>query len=275
MTATALPQPVAVSLFDRKPFYTLLTVAGFALLILAGLMQLVTGLLAGTLAESAIFAAFLVVPGLLGVILPWRFARWGFVLPVLLALALLALLAPTLPLNLAHPEAGVDFAGVLLVAVGAAMGAIGGVVSIIQSLRKSARAGATPAQRRALQIILGVTAAVLVVSAVLSVLAHTTLAPEVRAGATAVQMHNFQFTNQQVNVQAGQTVRLAVKNDDTTLHTFTLPEAGISVVVPAGTERLIEFKAPVAGTYTWFCIPHSMASATGRTGMIGHLIVAP
>src|SRR6266498_3857322 len=137
MTATALPQPVAVSLFDRKPFYTLLTVAGFALLILAGLMQLVTGLLAGTLAESAIFAAFLVVPGLLGVFLPWRFARWGFILPVVLALALLALLAPTLPLNLAHPEAGVDFAGVLLVAVGAAMGAIGGVVSIIQSLRKS------------------------------------------------------------------------------------------------------------------------------------------
>jgi plastocyanin len=275
MTTAAFPQRVAVSFFDRKPFYTLLGVTGFSLLILAGLLQLVTGLIAGTMPESAIFAAILFLPGLLGVFLPWRFARWGFVLPVLLALVLLFLVTPALPLNLAHPEAGVDFAGVLLVAVGAAMGAIGGVASIIQSWRKSAHPGATPAQRRALQIILGLLAVVLVVSAVLSVLAHTTLAPEVRAGATAVQIHNFQFQTTQVDAQAGQTVRIAVKNDDTTLHTFTLPEAGINVVVPAGTERLIEFQAPVAGTYTWFCIPHSSASATGRTGMIGHLIVAP
>jgi plastocyanin len=275
MTATALPQRAAVSLFDRKPFYTLVGVTGFALLVLAGLMMLVAGLLDGTLGMSVIFVAFFGVPGLLGVLLPWRFARWGFVLPVLLALALLFLLAPGLPLTLAHPEAGTDFAMVVLVAVGAGMGAIGGVASIIQSWRKSARVGASPAQRRALQIILGLTALVLVVSAVLSVLAHTTLAPEVRAGATPVQMHEFQFTTQQVNAQAGQTVRLAVKNDDTTLHTFTLPEAGINIVVPAGTERLIEFQAPAAGTYTWFCIPHSSASASGRTGMTGKLIVAP
>ncbi len=275
MTATALPQPLAVPLFDRKPFYALVSATGFALLVLAGLMQLVTGLLTGTLATGAIFGAILAVPGLLGIFLPRRFARWGFVAPVLLALVLLAMLAPTLPLTLAHPEAGVDFAMVVLVAVGAAMGAIGGVVSIIQSLRKSARSSATPAQRRALQIILGLTAAVLVVSAVLSVLAHTTLAPEVRAGATPMQMHNFQFATLQVNAQAGQTVRLAVKNDDTTLHTFTLPEAGIDVVIPAGTERLIEFQAPAGGTYTWFCLPHSMPSASGRTGMVGQLIVAP
>jgi len=275
MTATAIPQRAAVSLFDRKPFYTLVGVTGFALLVLAGLMTLVDGLLAGSLGMSGVFAAILAVPGLLGVFLPWRFARWGFVLPVLLALALLFLLAPALPLTLAHPEAGTDFAMVVLVGVGAAMGAIGGVASIIQSWRKSARPGATPAQRRALQIILGLTAVVLVVSAVLSVLAHTTLSPEVRAGATAVQIHNFQFQTAQVNAQAGQSVRIAVKNDDTTLHTFTLPEAGINIVVPAGTERLIEFKAPAAGTYTWFCIPHSSADATGRTGMVGKLIVAP
>ena len=68
-------------------------------------------------------------------------------------------------------------------------------------------------------------------------------------------------------------MRLVVKNDDPALHTFTLPEAGVDVSIPPGSEKLVEFKAPAAGSYLWYCIPHSDAGPIGRTGMVGVLVV--
>jgi plastocyanin len=90
-----------------------------------------------------------------------------------------------------------------------------------------------------------------------------------------VDIKGFQFPQGPVEVQAGQTVRLVVKNGDTSLHTFTLPEAGVDVTISTGAERLIEFQAPAAGTYTFYCVPHSGESEAGRQGMTGTLVVRP
>jgi plastocyanin len=70
-------------------------------------------------------------------------------------------------------------------------------------------------------------------------------------------------------------VRLALSNQDAAVHTFTLPEAGVDVFVQAGAQRLVEFQAPAAGTYTWYCIPHVEETAAGPEGMTGRLQVAP
>jgi plastocyanin len=277
--STVQPVPLTrsapISLFDRKPFYTLLAATGSVLVIGAGLLMLLMGLLAGSLAESGVFALIFLVPGLLGLFLSWKVGRWGFIVQTLLALALLLINAPFLPFTLAHPEGGPEFIMVIVFVVGSLVAIIGGAVSVAQWRRRSAVAGATPGQRFALKGILGVTLAIALASLALSTLARTSLAADVRGQATAVDIKNFAFSVSALPVKAGETVRLAVRNDDTTLHTFTLAEAGIDVAVPPGAERLVEFQAPAAGTYTWYCVPHSSQTETGREGMVGTLIVKP
>ena len=271
----AAAPPAPPSLFSRKPYYTLLTVTGFALLTLAGFVILIMGLQAGDLSELGMFIVFFLVPGVLGMILPWRFARWGAILPVLLALALAAMILPFMGFALLHPEGGLEFVLALLFFAGAALGIVGGVVCTIQGFRRTARPGATLLQRRAygggLVLLVGLIAA----SFVLTALARTALAADVRAGTTEVQVKDFSFTTRLLRVSAGETVRLAVRNDDTALHTFTLPEAGVDIVIPAGAERLVEFTAPAAGTYTWYCVPHTTITDAGPEGMVGTLSVTP
>ncbi len=271
---TAL-RPAALSLFDRKSFYTLLTATGAGLIALAGAILVLMGALHGDLVEQGVFGLILIVPGLLASFLVWRFGRWAFIVALLACGGLLAMFAPFLPFSLSHPESGSEFVLIEVFTAGALLAVIGAVAGLIQWRRKSARPGATAAQRTAYVALLSLVAALAVLSMVLAVLATTSVPAEAKAGATPLAAHDFSFGPDRVEVAAGQTVRLVVKNTDPSLHTFTLPEAGIDIAIPAGAERLIEFTAPAAGSYTWYCIPHSQAGATGRQGMVGTLVVEP
>jgi plastocyanin len=269
-----LPAAASRSLFDRKPFYTLVAAAGYVLIGLAGLTIVLLGLLAGDLSELGMFAVMMLVPSLLGAFLALKVGRWGFILPLLLVLGLLVMVGPFMPIALRYPQGGLEFILAALFVAGALLAVVGSVVSLIQWLRRAARPGATRGQRLALQAILALTALVVLASLLLTALARTTLSAEARAGAAPVAIKDFAF-GEPLAVEAGQTVRLAVRNDDGALHTFTFDEAGIDVVIPAGAERLIEFTAPAAGTYTFYCLPHSSLTANGREGMVGTLTVAP
>jgi heme/copper-type cytochrome/quinol oxidase subunit 2 len=273
--SATLVRPVSLSLFDRKPFYTLLAATGFLLLVGAGLIMLTMGLIGGDLAETGVFALIFLVPGLLGVLLAWKVGRWGLIVPGLLALAMLVMFAPFLGFSLAHPEGGLEFIMVVLFVAGALLGVIGSGVSVFQWLRRATQAGATPAQRLAFKVILGLVLALALVSLTLTALARTSLAADVRASATPITIRHGAYPLSPLQVPAEGSVRLAVRNDDAVLHTFTLPEAGVDVSIPPGAERLIEFEAPAAGRYTWFCVPHSADSGTGREGMVGTLVVGP
>lgn len=271
--AVPLARPAASSLFDRKPFYTLMAAAGFALISLAALLMLGVGVLSGDVGGVAPIVLILLVPGLLGLFLSWKVGRWGHIISVLLAVALVVMNAPFLPFALSHPEGGVEFIVVALFVAGAVLAIVGGGVSLVQWLRRSIPAGATPGQRLALKGYLGLVAAVVVASIALTALARTSLAADVRAGATPVTIKDFAFGQGPLEVGAGETVRLAVLNDDSALHTFTFEEAGVDVSIPPGAERLVEFTAPAAGRYTFYCVPHSGPGEAGREGMVGTLIV--
>jgi plastocyanin len=271
--AVPLVRPAATSLFDRKPFYRLMAAVGFVLISLAGLLMLAVGVMSGDLAGAAPIALIFLVPGPLGLFLAWKVGKWGLIPAVLLAVALLVMNAPFLPFALAHPEGGVEFIVVALFVAGAVLAIAGSGVSLAQWLRRSASAGATPGQRLALTGYLGLTAAVIVASIALTALARTSLAADVRAGTKPLTIKHFAYAESPLWVAPGDTVRLAVRNDDTALHTFTLEEAGIDVSIPPGAERLVEFTAPASGTYTWYCVPHSGPGEAGREGMVGTLIV--
>ena len=94
-----------------------------------------------------------------------------------------------------------------------------------------------------------------------SLLAHRS-SPSV-AGETRVQMANVAFSPARV-VHAGSNVTVAVVNKDLFWHTFTVPELGVEVRVPAGSTRHIHFTA-TAGQYRFVCrIPgHVVAGMNG------------
>ena len=268
---TALDRRVAAT--DARSFYVRVSALGFGLIALTGLVALGFGLLSGDLSANAGFAAVFMVLGLLVAGLVWRFGRWALILAAVLSFALLGLVVPFSLFSLSHPESANDFIPIVLMVAGAGLGFAGAIVAIVQWRRQTARAEGTRVERLVLRGVLGVLAVAILFSIVLSLTSHTVVSAAAKAGATSVQIKGFAFAPGSLLVSAGDKVRLVVKNDDATLHTFTLPQAGVDVSVPPGSEKVIEFTAPAAGSYQWFCIPHSSANGATREGMVGTLQV--
>jgi plastocyanin len=272
MDTTITQAPVARNSPSPRPVYTRLAAFGFGLVALGALVALAIALAAGDLGELS-FILPIVIVGLLiaGALL--RFGVWAQVVAALLAFALLALFVPFTIFQLLHPESASDFIPSLLFGIGAVFGFVGAVVGLFQRRRHTLRAVATPAEALLLKGIMAVVALLVAFSLVSTAMARTSVSAESKAGAFNVEQKNTQFSPGQIQAKAGQTVRIVVRNDDTTLHTFTLDEAHVDVSIPPGAERLIEFKSPAAGSYQWYCIPHSDANGSTRTGMVGTLQV--
>ncbi len=272
MNTTAIETQIESTSPATRPFYTRLAALGFLLIALTGLISVGVNLIAGS-TDGLDFVLAILVIGLLiaGALL--RFGVWAQALAALLSFALLATVLPFSIFILLHPEDGAEFIPLVLLLVGSTLGFIGSVVSLIQRRRHALRAAATPAESLALRIILAAVALLAVVSLLLTATARTTVSAESKASALSVEQKNSQFSPNRIQVKANETIRVVVKNNDPTLHTFTLNEAGVDVSVPPGAERLIEFQAPASGAFTWYCIPHSDAGPNGRTGMVGTLVV--
>ena len=270
-TQVEAPPNLRMGAAVARPFYTRLAALGFGLIALTGLVAIGIGLATGTAGSSAGFGLVVIVIGLLVGGLVWRFGRWALILAAVLSLVVVGLLGPLSLFTLSHPESGTDFVPIVLLLTGGLLGLVGSVGAIVQWRRKTARVDATSTERFALSGLLGLVGLAVLLSIILTLASHTTVSAQVRAGATGVQIKNFAFAPNSVQVKAGDTVRLVVRNDDQTLHTFTLPQAGVNVSVPPGSEKVIEFKAPAAGTYQWYCIPHSSVNGATRQGMVGTL----
>jgi plastocyanin len=266
---TALDLPIAATAV--RSFYARVSALGFGLMALTGIVVLIFGLLGGDVNGSLGFALVFLVVGLLVAGAVWRFGRWTLVLAALLSFALLGLIGPFSSFSLGHPESAADFVPIVLSLAGAGMGFVGSVVALVQWRRGNVRAGSTKVERLVLRGMLGVVALAILLSIGLTLASHTVASAAGKAGATSVQIKNFSFAPHTLQVRAGATVRLVIKNDDATLHTFTLPQAGVDVSVPPGSEKVVEFKAPAAGVYQWYCIPHSNADGAARQGMVGTL----
>lgn len=268
-----LVQPTAIQKTTTPlPFYLRIAALGFGLVALTGLIASLYELLTGDTASLAFSLPILII-GLLVTGALLRFGVWAQVLAGILSLAVLALLLPFSTFVLMHPEDGGNFIPSVLLVVGAALAFVGCVVSLVQRWRHALREAPTPVESAAVKVILAALAVVAAFSVILSVTARTTVSAEAKANALGVEIKSFSFNPNHLQVKAGDTVRIVVKNSDPTLHTFTLPEAGVDMAVPPGSERLVEFKAPAVGEYRWYCIPHSDPGPNGRTGMVGALVV--
>lgn len=80
-------------------------------------------------------------------------------------------------------------------------------------------------------------------------------------------MKDYQFAPQTLHARVGETVRVVVKNEDASAHTFTIQEMGVNQNIPARQEAVIEFQPMVAGVYQYVCLPHP--------NMVGTIEVKP
>jgi plastocyanin len=272
MNTAVIESRIGAAASAARPFFTRLAALGFALIALAALVALGFGLAAGSTGELAFILPVVIVALLIsGALL--RFGVWAQVLAALLSLALLALVLPFSIFNLLHLESGGDFIPIVLVIAGAGFGLCGSVAGLWQRRRHTLRVTATRTETLAVQAILSAVALRAVASLLLTAAARTAVSAQSKAGAIAVQQKDSHFGPDRIQVKTGQPVRVVVRNDDTTLHTFTLDEAGVDVSIPPGAERLVEFNAPSVGSYRWYCIPHSETGPAGRAGMVGTLVV--
>lgn len=254
-----------------RPFYTRLAALGFVFIALTGLLYLAFNLPSTSAGEIGFLAAFIIFgTAIAGALLRW--GAWAQVLAALLSLLLLLLVVPFSIFNLLHPESAADFVPLMLLAVGTIFGLIGSVVSLIQRVRHTLRA-ATRTESLALRIVLGCIMLLAVLSLALTATARTSVSVASKVNAIQVELRDARYSPSHLEAKAGQTIRIVVRNDDATLHTYTFDQAGVDVSIPPGAERLIEFQAPASGVYQWYCIPHSDPSANGRTGMFGTLTV--
>ncbi len=255
-----------------RAFYTLIAVLGFLMVALTGLLSTGIYLVAGD-TNALSFSLPVLVIGLVIAGLLWRFGVWAQILTALLSLLILAFMVPFSIFNLLHPEDASDFIPIVLMIAGTLLGFVGSIVSLVQRMRKVVRLVGTRSELLALRILLVALGLVVLTSLVLTTTSRTSLSAQAKSNAISIVIKEYQFNPDTLVVKAGDTVRIAVKNNDPALHTFTLNEAGVDVSIPPGAERLIEFQAPPPGNYTWYCIPHSDESSEGRTGMVGSLTV--
>lgn len=270
---TALEMNVTADSRNIRPFYARVAALGFGLIALSGLVGVVTSIASGDMVENMIFAVVFVVVGLLAAAAAWSARRWGLIVAAVLSLALLALVVPFALFILSHPESATEFVPVVLMLAGGALALVGSVVALVRSWRRTAYSDATGAERVALATVLGTVAMAALFSVILTLTSRTSIPAEARVGAASMQTKNFAFSPQSLQAKGNDRVRVIVRNDDTSLHTFTLPAVGFDVAIPPGAERVIEFNAPAKGIYQWYCIPHSQPNGSTREGMVGTLFV--
>src|SRR5690349_11340894 len=112
MASSAIPANVPAA--RGRPFYARVTALGLLLAAAAALVALAGALLMGDTGSASFILPFVVLPALIAGLV-WRFGAWALVLAAILALLPLALIGPTVPFALSHPESFGDFViGVVL-----------------------------------------------------------------------------------------------------------------------------------------------------------------
>jgi plastocyanin len=186
-------------------------------------------------------------------------------------LLLLAMIGPMAPLVLADPGSS-SFAPVLIVLVLSATAVALGISATVQNYRRAAADRHAPRWLAAALVgVAGLVVGAVAISFVPQPDATTGISPEVLGQLPAVTAKNFEFTQTEIHVKAGETVALRLENGDSEGHFFEVDALNVHAPIPAGKQGLALFRPTAPGTYTFYCTPH-YSKETGE-GMKGTLIV--
>ena len=233
---------------NTKSSYTCIVIIG--LLIVAFAFILVT---LGNLLESHFENLAFALPGLILSLviagLVWKYGRWALVVAVIYAVLGLLFISGFFEYGLGNPNSFFDFVPNVLLLVGIVLGLVGGTVAFIQRRRSDPRTVLTGLERRTLGAIGVVLVALAVMSGVLMVTERASVSAQDRVGAIELRMKAVQFKPEQLEVEAGKPARVVIENDDLLVHTFTIKEMDIDVVVGPKSEVLVALPSVGPGTF--------------------------
>jgi plastocyanin len=194
------------------------------------------------------FFVAMIAPFVIGLLLRWRWRRVGAVWLGVVSLGELLSSAPFLGDALTHPETLTDFLPLVVFTVATLVGS----VAAIPAFRRGR--GPDLPSRSATAVAAAATVLLVLATGVSVVAAAGVDSAQAQAGDLRLTAKDFQFDQTSMTVTDG-TVAVAVTNDDTTRHTFTIDALGVDLNVPPGTTQRVTFGAD-AGTYRFYCRPH-------------------
>ena len=250
--------------WKAHPLYTRVAVTG---LLLYALVSLVFAFLSqGEASTVGSFIIAIVLSVVFGGLM-WRFGKWALVVTALWGLLNLLLWGSVLIRALSYPNSFFDFVLPLLLTVGALLAVVGAIAAFVQQRRGATRTAATRAERRIFGAIVMVLLGLVILSGILHIAGRTTVSTEAKAGAIVVEMRNSYLAPERLEIRAGETTPILVKNNDFFVHTFEIDELGVEHTVLPFSELLIDLRPTNTGEFTY----GYKASMTGD--MEGTLVV--
>ena len=249
---------------NGRPFYLRLALAGLitiaVMMVVVGIAQLASGDTSNLAFLIINIAIVLVVAGLI-----WRFGSWALVIGAIAGLLGVALAyGPFLIVSAGSINSVFDFGVAVVTTVASIIVFVGSIVAFVQLRRGAARVETTAVERNTLWGVTAVVTVVVVVSAIVTLAGRDTVDTADRAGAIEVLIKTTEFRTAQLDAKAGETLRLVLKNDDLYIHTFTIDELNIEVVVGPRGEKALLLTPTNTGTFEYTCtIPgHESMSGT-------------
>lgn len=215
------------------------------------------------------FGLILVIATTIAVALLLYVRRWGLAVVALLSAFGMLAFSPDAGLYLSTPEAFFDFLLALFTFTGLGIALIACVAGSVQYFRGSVGSQVGTSILLGLRGIAAAVAIAAAVSVVLTVVNATkSVSAQDREGAIVLTAHDTSWSAQTLDAPAGQPVRLLLKNDDPTLHTFTLRDSGrgldIDVHLGPWSEQILDLGSLEPGTYGFICrIEGHTADMTG------------
>ncbi len=252
--------------WSERPVYNRTTIIG--LLVYAAVLLIFVGVIMinGELADAT-FAFIFLVPTAIIVGLMLRFGTWAAIVGAVWALLNLVANGPFLLPSLAHVNSFFDFGLGLAIVVGLAVATVTGIIAVVQSRRGTARTTTTGGERGVFIAIAVVVVGLMALSGILQNTSATTVSAEDKVGATEISMKNVKFNPVEIRATAGASSKVAIKNSDLFVHTFTIEGRGVDVTIIGGSEKLVEILSLPAGTYEYIC------TIAGHEDMTGTLVV--
>lgn len=199
-------------------------------------------------------APFFLTTGACGVaasILVWRFGSWAKIVGILVALGLSGALFWT-AFSLLTPTSVFDFLPGVLVLPGALVGLISCVAAIVAARRGHVSPMAEGGERSGIRVALGIVIVLGLGSTALTVAGRSTA--EGAAAELTVIASDFEFDADAYTAEQGS--EILIRNEDPFLHTFTIDDLDIDVVLSPGSEETVEISG-APGEYIAFCRPHT------------------
>lgn len=234
------------------PRWARLEALGLVMAALGPLLMFLAGLLFRL--EFGDDAAFFLVPAVVALVAAYlvvRFGTWAKIVGAIIGLLVGFMLFWT-AFSLQAPQSFFDFVPGTLVIPGALIALIAGIAAVVAKRRGHVSERAVDGERVWIRAVTTVVAALAVLSGILTATGRSSA--DQTAAAASVIATDFEWDKVEYSVPGGSQV--FVRNDDPFLHTFTIDELAIDVLLTPGDETLISIPSR-PGTYIMYCEPHS------------------